>query len=331
MAIAMRTVRILKNWSWPDITHQTPGSRCVWGDTQFVIDIPGEADYVCVANHVAQEVLVKCPPEHVWLVVQEPPNEISRYMHLGAPFYGRVFHQDPEIISPVHQFSHGALPWSVGKSYDELSSMGCVEKGKTVSWITSNSTVTAGHRARMGFLDRLRSTVSFDLWGRGFSPIADKWDGLAPYKYSIAIENFVNAGYWSEKIIDPLLAWAMPIYCGCTEIEDYLPAESMFRFSIDDPEACPKIKNFLEEDLWSSRLDAIAEARWRILNEHQLFPFLSNAINSFEQIHGQSDERKWLSIYHPVWGKGGVRTRLRRFAKRGLSRIRSGMGLNPFG
>ena len=33
--------------------------------------------------------------------------------------------------------------------------------------------------------------MPFDLFGRGFHPIADKWDGIAPYRYSIAFENSI--------------------------------------------------------------------------------------------------------------------------------------------
>jgi hypothetical protein len=43
----------------------------------------------------------------------------------------------------------------------------------------------------MKFLRKIqKNNLEFDLYGRGFCSIEDKWDGLAPYRYSLAIENF---------------------------------------------------------------------------------------------------------------------------------------------
>ena len=63
----------------------------------------------------------------------------------------------------------------------------------------------------------------------GFKSIEDKWAGLAPYKYSLAIENAVTPDYWSEKIADCFLTWTLPIYYGCLNLEDYFPKQSFIR------------------------------------------------------------------------------------------------------
>lgn len=327
---SMRTVRILKYWKYPNLMRQTPKGSGIWGNTRFVVDVPGEADYICVSDHVASDMLVKCPRSNVWLVMPEPPDEVHQEKHKGAPLYGRVFHQDVNIVSAKHVLSHGALPWHVDKTYDELSSEVIPEKTNAVSWITSNQLQTEGHRKRMRFLAELKDEMQFDLFGKGFHPLRDKWEGLAPYKYSIAIENFENPWYWTEKIIDPLLAWCMPIYCGCKEIEKFLPTEALFRFSMDDPAASRKIRQFLESDPWSTRKEAISEARNRILNEHQMFPFLAKLIEEYERAHGVNHSKKYISLYDPTRGKGGIRTRLRRFLRERVAPISAMFGRDPF-
>lgn len=151
---------------------------------------------------------------------------------------------------------------------------------------------TDGHILRMNFLNQLIADhpSMIDLYGRGdFSgpyykgEIDDKWDALAPYRYSLAIENHHGPNYFSEKIVDALLAWCLPIYWGCTNIEEYLPKRSYIEIDIEDSNAPDKIRKILKEDPWEDRLDAIAEARQRILDEHQLFPTVEQHLMDFQR------------------------------------------------
>ncbi|MBK9590965.1 MAG: hypothetical protein IPO32_05465 [Crocinitomicaceae bacterium] len=75
---------------------------------------------------------------------------------------------------------------------------------------------------RLEFIDYLKeNSFDFDLFGRGFNPIEGKLEGLAEFKYSIAIENYSGPDYWTEKIQDAYLSWCMPIYYGCPNLEKY--------------------------------------------------------------------------------------------------------------
>jgi hypothetical protein len=278
----MTLVRIVKNWERPDILRQTPGGGGVWDDVRFTLDPVEACDYLVVLNKVPAPLRVRCQPQNIWAIMQEPPNEVFRRAHRGAEGIGRVYTQDTTLRGRRYHQSQPALPWHVERSYDELLAMPAPAKERSLSWITSNLAVFAGHRARLQFLERLRAGVPFDLFGRGFDPIADKWDGLAPYRYTIVVENFQNAYYWSEKIADPLLAWTMPIYYGCTRIGDYLPEGSFIAVDINDPTAIDQIQAVVSSDLWLRNRDAIAEARRRILQEHQLFPFLTREIRQHQ-------------------------------------------------
>lgn len=90
----------------------------------------------------------------------------------------------------------------------------------------------------------------FDLYGHGWEHrksykggISDKIEILNKYKFCICYENVGNiAGYVTEKIFDSLLAGCVPIYCGASNIERYVPKncfiartdfsdyESLYRF-----------------------------------------------------------------------------------------------------
>ncbi len=45
----------------------------------------------------------------------------------------------------------------------------------------------------------MRDQIAFDLYGRGFRHIDDKWEGIAPYRYSIAFENSLATSYFGRS------------------------------------------------------------------------------------------------------------------------------------
>jgi len=280
----MLTVRIVKDWSWPDLKRQTPGGTGIWAGIQYTTDPVRACDFLVILNcpPVGEIVTVQCPKKNVWALMQEPPNEWLKPMHKGVPQFSKIFNLDPELHGDRYVCTQPALPWHVNRSYDQLISCKSPEKSQCLSWITSNLTAWAGHRERMAFLDKIRGEIQFDLYGRGFNPIEDKWDGLAPYRYSLAIENYVNPYYWSEKIADCFLAWTMPIYYGCTRITEYFPEEALVQIDINDPDAGEKIREAVASNRWLKNLDAISHARELVLNRYQLFPFLSEEIGKEE-------------------------------------------------
>lgn len=279
----MALVRISKNWLWPPLMRQTLGEQGMWDGIQFTLDPVKRCDYIVILNRVVEPITVQCPPEHVWAIIQEPPTELHKFMHRGSASVYRVYTQDTSLRGPRYVHSQPGLPWHVNRSYDQLTQHPIPDKVRSISWITSNIVMHKGHRARLRFLEQLRRQLDFDLYGRGFNYIEDKWDGLAPYRYSIAVENFRNPYYWSEKIADCFLTWTMPIYYGCPRIENYFPAESMLLIDINDSLAVERIEDAISSNLWEHRLDAIAEARDLVLNRYQLFPLLAREIRTSEK------------------------------------------------
>lgn len=279
-------VRLIKNWTSPDLMRQTPGGSGVWDGIRFTEEPVEACDYVVVLNYTPEPVTVSCPPGHVWALMQEPPTHTFADLHRAGAVFSRVYTTDARLRGRRYVHSQPALPWHVGRTYDELCALPIPDKPRRLSWITSSTSQLEGHRARLRFLERLRGEVDFDLYGRGFNPIADKWDGLAPYRYSLAVENFRGPYYWTEKLADCFLAWTMPIYCGCTRIDAYFPAGAMVHIDLDDPHAVERIREVAASNLWRERQGAIAEARELVLNRYQLFPFLAGEIRAQQAREG---------------------------------------------
>jgi hypothetical protein len=284
-------VGIVKNWERPDLRRQTPGSSGHWGDCEFVLDPTEECDYLLVLNYVNAETVVRCPPENVWMLTMEPPIGFYKSMHAGAFPYARIYTQDVALSGSHYRLSHPALPWQVERNYDELTQLRQPEKTGDLSCVTSNLAALPGHRARLRFLDRLSERVNLELFGRGIRPLDDKWDGIAPFRYSLGIENFRHPYYWTEKLADCFLSWTMPIYYGAPNAAEFFPAESFLAIDIADPDTPAVIYDAVRSNLWERSLDAISEARRLVLERWQLCPFIAGEIEAV-QSEGLPDPKR---------------------------------------
>jgi hypothetical protein len=276
---------ILDDPDW-DVMDLTPNGAGIWEGIQFTAEPTKRADYVVLLFNTRTRIQVSCPPGHLWAVVGEPPNEYFGGVIRQMKRYSRVYNPDERLTRAPWIPSHPALGWQIKKTYDELRVQPATDKALPLSWITSDIAAFEGHRRRLRFLDHIREQVSFDLFGRGFTPVVDKWQALAPYRYSMVVENYRGPYYWSEKLTDALLAWTMPIYCGCTRLDAYFPSEAVIQFDIADPDAIERVKEAVHSDAWLRNRDAIAEARNLILNRYQPIAFLASEILGFEAQQG---------------------------------------------
>ena len=297
IVVKMIKVLISRNYTYPDLERQTPNSSFVWNDIQFTEDPTEEVDFVVVFNQPGKDINVKANIGGRWLFLQEPPYVRNEYFKYHFRFADKVVSGFGEDIEHNEQAQAG-LPWHVNKTYDELSKLSVDEltKQDRVSWITSNNNMFPGHQPRLDFVDFLKQKeFDFDLFGRGFQPIDDKFDGIAPYKYSIAVENYFARDYWTEKAIDCMLSWTIPLYYGCTNMKDYFPEGSFVEIDILKPEAAlEKIEEVVSEDYWSKNIDALAEARELILNKYQMFPMLESRIKRFLANHPNPEKKQFF-------------------------------------
>lgn len=165
------------------------------------------------------------------------------------------------------------LDWWVGKSFDELTQLTPPNKTGHISAIASTKAGIPGHIQRRNFVREAQQKIpSLDVFGRGQDQeLADKWDGLAPYRFSLAIENTSKDDYWTEKISDCFLSYTVPLYWGATNISEYFPKDSFIWLPVDKPdEAIDIIRETLAKDDWDKRLPALIEARTRVLKRYSL-------------------------------------------------------------
>jgi len=263
-------IKLSTNYEHP-LARQAPGGRTAWKDATFVINAEvAECDAWVVHEGITQPEATRCPADRVFLLTGEPP-DIKSYDPAWLASFAHVVTCHRDLPHPAVIAGQTALPWLVGRSYDELT-VAFPEKTADLSVICSDKAMIDGHRRRLRFVEQLLELSPMPRFGRGFRDLPDKWDGLAPFRYSVAVENSRHDNYWTEKIADCFLAGTVPIYWGAPNIRDYFPAEAMIALDTLDPAEAARIINAEATlEAYQRRLPALHEAKRRVLEDYNLF------------------------------------------------------------
>jgi len=108
----------------------------------------------------------------------------------------------------------------------------------------------------------------------------DKAEAVAPYRFHLAVENHISTHHWTEKLADPFLGEAVPLYVGCPNAADYFPEESFIELNINNVDSAVNIIRNLTTDDYLRRLPHVLEAKRRVMHEYNLFAVISNQIQS---------------------------------------------------
>lgn len=107
-----------------------------------------------------------------------------------------------------------------------------LDKTAMCSLIASAKRDSEGHKLRHAVVDWVRETgQDIEVMGRGYTPFEAKADGLAPYRYSIVIENVRETNCFTEKLMDAVLCNTVPIYWGCPNLERFMDPEGIIQCS----------------------------------------------------------------------------------------------------
>lgn len=129
-------------------------------------------------------------------------------------------------------------------------------KSKLVSMIASYKREAIGHKIRHSIYNHFSSRI--DTFGTiTGNRLADKSIGLSDFKFSLAIENCKQDGYFTEKILDCFATKTIPVYWGTRTVGEFFNPDGII--FIDDFKSIESVINFLSEDVYNSKLEAIEE------------------------------------------------------------------------
>lgn len=283
-----------------------PGRVLRWGRCEFSFNPPGaqECDFWIVSAGTPPLARMICAPENTLFAAGEPPIKKVYPRKFYAQFH-HVLNADAAPAHPRVITSMLPLNWMVGfdtaqgafrYGYDELARQAAPQKELKLSVVCSSLRTTKGQRLRLNFLNRLKERLGDRLvhFGRGFTPIGDKMDAIAPYHYHLVLENSTGENYWTEKLADAFLGWAFPLYLGCPNLENYFPREAFARV---DPQQFEQTVRRIEEFLSAPPPPAVQEAirvsRNRMLNQYNFFGQLAGWA---EKLHQPGSPARLITI-----------------------------------
>ena len=272
----------------------TPGQTLQWDNCDFVFNPTheGEADFWIVFASARPLERCRVAPHNTLFIAGEPP--AKKIYPQG--FYRQFAHLVDTHNAPRHASLHLdalGLPWSVGLDtrqhryvygYDELKALPPPVKQNRISAVCSNTAQTPGQRQRLAFLAELQRELGDHLvhFGRGFTPLDDKMEGIKPYRFHLALENSQSQHYWTEKVTDAYLGWAFPLYVGCPNLSDYFSSDSFRPLDMSDVPATVKIiRRLLEQPDNASAITALKTARDQVLDVYNPFARFSHWVNRF--------------------------------------------------
>lgn len=305
-----RRVRVSSASEIAFMQRQTPNGDGIWETTEFRFDIPPATDDGCdwllVYDHPQKGLTTRLPRERRILCMTEPssiryydPDFINQFGVLLSTspyrdFSGPNYHTQPS--SPwFYQArigsndSSGRPSASVG--LQELTGPVKPEKTRPISAICSRKQINLNQVRRIRFLSALKSALGTDLeiFGRGYKSISDKSEGLAPFKYTVVLENSLEEHCWTEKFADAVLAGCYPIYAGCRNIGDYFNPDGFAVVDTTRPKAAVRaVTDILAADPAASpkARHAMQDNKHRLLYRHQFFPQVSGILNDIDKDAG---------------------------------------------
>ncbi len=295
-------------------SKQTPNNTGELKNCKFIFDaFSEEYDWLAIIDDVPKSLpnkyeILKCDSSHTILITTEP-SSITRYgKGFASQFEYLITNQDEKILPHKNALrSQTGNVWMYGKSYNEIINSLPIKKSKKISTICSNKAMGHTlHKKRFDFTAHLQKAIEITRCGWGYNPIDKKYEAIDDYEFHVCIENHIGKDVWTEKIADAFLGYCVPIYYGCPNIYDYFPKDSLILIDLNDFEgSIEKIKKIISTPgEYERRLEAVIEARRRVIEKYSLLEMINNIIENHNskdnsQKHKKIFNRRLMRVFNP--------------------------------
>ena len=123
---------------------------------------------------------------------------------------------------------------------------------------------------RLQFVERLQKILGEDLaWGgHGVAATETKWEGIAPFRFHLSLENQSRPFVITEKLLDPMLAYSVPIYWGAPNAYRFVSKSSFVQLrNLRVGELMRVLRAAEQASALSGLFQAVTRERRVVLNE----------------------------------------------------------------
>lgn len=273
--------------------RQLPDASPAFGRCDFTFDPDADRyDWLVVYDELPTKgEALACPREHTILVTAEP-SSIKVYGSAYLKQFGAVLTSQEPWAMKHHNIIRRmpCLFWFYGRpttdsgptlTHDALHAQQPPTKDLLISAACSNKRMGHTlHKARYDFVQAVKAAIpELGVFGHGMKEMNDKAESLDRYKYHLALENHWAPHHITEKLTDAYLGGALPFYFGAPNATDYFPEDSFIPIDTRKPtESIAIIERAIADNEFDKRKDALAEAKRRVLDKHNLFAVLAGEI-----------------------------------------------------
>lgn len=166
-------------------------------------------------------------PRKVAILVESPAVRAKLYKEI--PDFCEPFDVVLTFHKPLLKLGDPFRFYPLGGSWIPAQQWGMGHKTRLVSLLASPKTGQEGHRLRHAVALRWGDTI--DVYGAEYGGyIESKIPTLAPYRYSVVIENTRSPSYFTEKLIDCLSLGTVPIYWGTPDVGEFFDPDGILSF-----------------------------------------------------------------------------------------------------
>lgn len=184
----------------------------------------------------------------------------ARRKHFAAPFLPWMVNANHQTVFRPHH-----------RDVQFFRSLQNIKKTQPLSMFCSDQQWRPGHRRRFAFAQAAKRYFGDDLhwFGNGVNEIEEKWDGLAPYRRTIVLENNDIPGVFSEKVMDPYLTLTEPFYSGGPGISASFPIRPEQLLDLSDFQAAiHQVARIIDTELTDPNVEALHEGKMAVLDRH---------------------------------------------------------------
>ena len=288
-------VKMLCNWCSSEQLCKEWSNMCeegfIWKNMELVwTEKREEIDYYIIINFPPKDAYFE-PLKTIVFQMEPWVNDLTK--NWGVKTWGEWADPDPDKFLRVfsHKSNLNAVQWQINIPLNQLKKSIVSIKKNGVSCVCSSKNYDEGHILRNNLIKYLEEKeINIHVYGRKNyhhfksynGPLLDdnKFNGFSPYKYCFSVENNSEYNYATEKLWEPILCESLCFYYGCPNVTDYIDSNAFVLLDIYDFEKSYQIiKQAIEEDLWSQRIDIIRKEKQRILSELGVFPTIQKIIN----------------------------------------------------
>lgn len=281
------------------LRKMTPGKSGRWKNIEAVTD-PFSADYSIIMDGCNE----KYPKDKAIFFCQHP-------LVQGGLSPSFKDYKDTTCLLSFNSENHlNPGEWWINHDYDTLMKLDNPLKTKKLACVMTHQNHNHIYQQRVAFMKLFSKCFKdYDLYGRPeenfraeseFTQVykgsigMNNYDGylgqhfigkeiLADYRYSLEFDVGPTHNYISERFYDAMLLWTMPIYFGSNNVHEYLPRESFHYINIDDLTDVNKVIDIVNGDSRETSIQAIKEARYKLLNQYQIWAIVHTIVNNIDK------------------------------------------------